>query len=113
MPSKHLRFALILLGFFPAVAGGEETLNITRPHLDQTAGARSVSLHGRPSSARDWSAPAGCRRTPSIFSATRLVLFSSLQIAPGSWKRVDAHYEGVLWTLPDRGRNDPAAKPLL
>ncbi len=63
-----------------------------------------------PSSTGDWSAPAACRRTRSIFSATRLGSFSSLQIAPGSWKRVGDHYEATLWTLPDRGRNDPGAK---
>jgi hypothetical protein len=43
------------------------------------------------------------------FPGDTLGSFSSLQIAPGSWKRVGDLYEGVLWTLPDRGRNDPAA----
>lgn len=44
------------------------------------------------------------------FLGDTLGSFSSLQIAPGSWRRVGDHYEGVLWTLPDRGRNDPSAK---
>ncbi len=43
------------------------------------------------------------------FLGDTLGSFSSLQIAPGSWRRVNGHYEAILWTLPDRGRNDPQA----
>lgn len=43
------------------------------------------------------------------FLGDTLGSFSSLKVAPGSWKRVGDHYEGILWTLPDRGRNDPEA----
>ena len=48
MPSRSLHALLIPLGLllaFPAFAGGEEP--VTRPHLDQTTGARSISLRGR------------------------------------------------------------------
>ena len=41
------------------------------------------------------------------FLGDTLGSFSSLKVAPGSWRRVGDHYEGTLWTLPDRGRNDP------
>ncbi|MEI9926903.1 MAG: esterase-like activity of phytase family protein [Sphingomonas sp.] len=107
MASEHLRAALILLGLFSAVAGGEEP--ITRPHLDRAAGARSVSLHGQ-TFVNQGLAGAGRLAAGTVdFLGDTLGSFSSLQIAPGSWKRVGEHYEGVLWTLPDRGRNDPGA----
>jgi hypothetical protein len=41
------------------------------------------------------------------FLGDTLGSFSSLMIEPGSWKRDGDTYTGVLWTLPDRGRNDP------
>jgi hypothetical protein len=108
--SKRLRAAPALFGLFlavPALAGGEEP--ITRPHLDRTAGARSVSLHGQTFINQGL---VGTGRLPADtvdFLGDTLGSFSSLQIARGSWKRVGDHYEGVLWTLPDRGANDPAA----
>ncbi|MEX1829970.1 esterase-like activity of phytase family protein [Luteibacter sp. CQ10] len=41
------------------------------------------------------------------FLGDTLGSFSSLQIEPGTWRREGDTYTGVLWTLPDRGRNDP------
>ncbi len=117
MRSRRRRAAApILLSLFlafPAFAGGEEPVPpepVTRPHLDQTAGARSVSLHGRTFVNQGL---VGAGRLPADtidFLGDTLGSFSSLQIAPGSWSRVGDHYEGTLWTLPDRGRNDPTAK---
>jgi len=43
------------------------------------------------------------------FLGDTLGSFSSLAVARGSWHRTAGGYEGVLWTLPDRGRNDPEA----
>ncbi len=43
------------------------------------------------------------------FLGDTLGSFSSLAVQPGTWKRTANGYEGVLWTLPDRGRNDPEA----
>lgn len=103
-----MRAALILLSWLlPAVAGAGEV--VTRPHLDATQGARGVSLHGQ---AFVNQGLVGAGRLPAgtvDFLGDTLGSFSSLQVAPGSWKRVGDHYEGVLWTLPDRGRNDPTA----
>ncbi len=108
MTSKYWNaVAPILIGLFPAFAGAEEP--ITRPHLDTTAGARSVVLNGQTFVDQGL---VGAGRLPADtidFLGDTLGSFSSLQIVPGSWKRVGDHYEGVLWTLPDRGRNDPAA----
>ena len=109
MTSKPLRAALIALSLFPAFpafAGGEAP--ITRPHLDQTIGARGVSLRGQ-TFIDQGLVGAGMLPADTLdFLGDTLGSFSSLQIQPGSWKRVGDHYEGVLWTLPDRGRNDPA-----
>ena len=41
------------------------------------------------------------------FLGDTLGSFSSLAIVPKSWKRKGDRYEATLWTLPDRGRNDP------
>ncbi|SFN85228.1 Uncharacterized conserved protein [Sphingomonas sp. OK281] len=99
---------MILMDLLTAFTGGEEA--ITRPHLDRTAGAHSVSLHGR-TYVDQGLVGAGVLSADTVdFLGDTLGSFSSLKIARDSWKRVGDHYEGVLWTLPDRGRNDPAAK---
>ena len=98
---------LLLMWLLPALAGAEEP--ITRPHLDRTSGAQSATLRGHAFVNRGL---VGAGRLPAgtvDFLGDTLGSFSSLQIAPGSWKRIGGRYEGVLWTLPDRGRNDPAA----
>lgn len=108
MRSRRLPAVLVLMGLLTASTGGEDA--ITRPHLDRTAGARSVSLHGRTYVDRGL-VGAGMLSADTVdFLGDTLGSFSSLKIARNSWKRVGDHYEGVLWTLPDRGRNDPAAK---
>lgn len=99
--------APILICLFPAFAGGEEL--ITRSHLDQNGGAQQVTLRGQTYVNQGL---VGSGRLPADtvdFLGDTLGSFSSLKIAPGSWKRVGDHYEGLLWTLPDRGSNDPAA----
>lgn len=95
------------MGFFLAVNGGEEP--VTRPHLDRSPGARSVSLHGQTYVNHGLAGTGRLAAGTVDFLGDTLGSFSSLQVAPGSWKRIGDHYEGVLWTLPDRGRNDPAA----
>lgn len=111
MISKRSRAALLILlslfPAFPAFAGGEEP--VTRPHLDQTAGARSVALRGETFINQGLVGSGRLAADTVDFLGDTLGSFSSLKIAPGSWKRVGDHYEGLLWTLPDRGRNDPAA----
>lgn len=43
------------------------------------------------------------------FLGDTLGSFSSLAVAKDSWRREGHGYRGTLWTLPDRGRNDPEA----
>lgn len=103
-----MRTALILLTWLlPVLAAAEEP--IVRPHLDATQGPRTVTLGGQ---AFVDQGLVGAGRLPAgtvDFLGDTLGSFSSLQVAPGSWKRVGDHYECVVWTLPDRGRNDPTA----
>jgi hypothetical protein len=103
-----MRTALILLSWlFPALAVAEEP--VIRPHLDRTEGAHSVSLNGQAFVNQGLVGAGGLPAGTVDFLGDTLGSFSSLQVAPGTWKRVGDHYEGVLWTLPDRGRNDPTA----
>lgn len=99
----------LLLGLFllPALAGA--ALQYVAPHLDTATDATSVEMcgqrfvnHGLVGSGRL------AARTVDFLGDT-LGSFSSLAIDRSSWHRVGDHYEGILWTLPDRGRNDPAA----
>lgn len=111
MLSRLLCALLVASGLFlafPAFAGGEEP--VTRPHLDRTTGAQSVSLRGRTFINQGLVGTGRLSADTVDFLGDTLGSFSSLQIAPGTWKRVDDHFEAVLWTLPDRGRNDPDAK---
>lgn len=103
-----MRAALVLLlWLLPTFAGAE--VAVTRPHLDQAEGARSISLRGQVF-VNQGLVGAGMLPAGTVdFLGDTLGSFSSLQVAPGSWKRVGDHYEGMLWTLPDRGRNDPTA----
>ena len=92
---------------FPGAAAGEEL--ITRPNVEQGAGPRSVTLRGHSYVSKGLVGTGTLSADTIDFMGDTLGSFSSLKIAPGSWKRVGPGYEAILWTLPDRGRNDPDA----
>ncbi len=103
-----MKRALILAALWlasPALAGEV----ITRPHLDRTAGAQEVTLGGQTFVNQGLVGTGSLSADTIDFLGDTLGSISSLQIGRGSWKRVGDHYEGLLWTLPDRGSNDPAA----
>jgi len=107
LTSRPALAALILLWLFPAFAGAEEP--ITRPHLDHAVDAREAVLNGQ-AYINHGLVGAGRLAADTVdFLGDTLGSFSSLQVDPKRWKRVGDHYEGLLWTLPDRGRNDPAS----
>lgn len=108
MISKLVRTGLVCLWLLPALAVAEEP--IRRPHIDQTEGASSVMLRGRTFTSQGLVGAGSLPAGTVDFLGDTLGSFSSLQIALGSWKRMGDHYEGILWTLPDRGRNDPEAR---
>jgi hypothetical protein len=89
----------------PALAMGAG--DIGTPHLERTTGAVSVSLQGQTFINQGLVGSGQLAAGTVDFLGDTLGSFSALQLR--SWKRVGDGYEGVLWTLPDRGRNDPAA----
>jgi hypothetical protein len=91
----------------PAAISGEEV--VTRPHIDDHSGPQDISIGGETFTNHGLVGTAVLPAGTIDFRGDTLGSFSSLQIAPGSWRRVGDGYEGVMWTLPDRGRNDPAA----
>lgn len=95
------------MAFFPGAAAGEEP--VTRPQIEQGDGARSVSLRGQTYIDLGLAGTGTLAAGTIDFLGDTLGSFSSLKIAPGSWKRTGDGYEAILWTLPDRGRNDPDA----
>lgn len=82
----------------------------TTPHRVTDAPPRVHEIEGRRYVDQGLVA-AGMLPAASVdFLGDTLGSFSSFAVAPGSWRRTaDGGYEGVLWTLPDRGRNDPEA----
>ncbi|MBB3225952.1 hypothetical protein FHW69_000542 [Luteibacter sp. Sphag1AF] len=101
-----MRGWIFSLSLLPLLALGAE---FDRPHLSDAKGDITARIggitavnHGLVATGR---LPAGT----VDFMGDTLGSFSSLAVDRHSWKRVGDHYEGTLWTLPDRGRNDPGA----
>jgi hypothetical protein len=90
-----------------AVTARAET--ITTPHVATGGPSHAVTLAGD-RYVDDGLVGAGRLPAATVdFLGDTLGSFSSLAIDRGSWRRVGDHYEGTMWTLPDRGRNDPGA----
>lgn len=103
-----IRRAVIAAWLLPSLALGAQS--ITAPNIDSTPGPVSVTLHGR-AHVNQGLAGAGSLPAGTVdFLGDTLGSFSSLQVEPGSWVRAGEAYEAILWTLPDRGRNDPGAR---
>ncbi len=92
----------LLLATLPA--GG-----YSAPHEAAGAPPRTLQLGGRTYVDRGLVAAGRLPAGTVDFLGDTLGSFSSLAVQPGTWKRTASGYEGVLWTLPDRGRNDPGA----
>ncbi|HEX7814683.1 esterase-like activity of phytase family protein [Dyella sp.] len=100
------QFALCLL--LAAGCTGATAMDVLTPHVIDQAGPQSFTLQGRTFVNQGL---VGTGRLPAgtvDFLGDTLGSFSSLAVVPRSWKRVGDHYEATLWTLPDRGRNDPS-----
>lgn len=92
--------------FVPGLSPGAEA--ITAPHLERRDGPITVALGGRSFTSQGLVGAGNLPAGTVDFLGDTLGSFSSLQVR--DWRRVGDGYEGVLWTLPDRGRNDPAAR---
>ena len=79
------------------------------PHEATGAPPRTLQLGGRTYMDKGLVAAGRLPACTVDFLGDTLGSFSSLAVQPGTWKRTTKGYEGVLWTLPDRGRNDPEA----
>lgn len=79
------------------------------PHEASGAPPRALQLGGRTYVDKGLVAAGRLPAGTLDFLGDTLGSFSSLAVQPGTWKRTANGYEGVLWTLPDRGRNDPEA----
>ncbi len=79
------------------------------PHEASDAPPRTLQLGGRTYVDKGLVAAGRLPAGTLDFLGDTLGSFSSLAVQPGSWKRTASGYQGVLWTLPDRGRNDPEA----
>ncbi|MGC4231369.1 MAG: hypothetical protein QM594_00015, partial [Niabella sp.] len=84
--------------------------SFTTPHLAEGEPPRTVAIDGRQYVDHGLVAAGSLPAGTLDFLGDTLGSFSSLAIDRTSWKRTrDGGYEGILWTLPDRGRNDPEA----
>jgi len=81
----------------------------TAPHEASGTPPRTLQLGGRTYVDKGLVAAGRLPAGTVDFLGDTLGSFSSLAVQPGTWKRTASGYEGVLWTLPDRGRNDPEA----
>ena len=82
----------------------------TTPHLATQPPPRAMQINGQQYIDHGLVAAGSVPAATLDFLGDTFGSFSSLAIAPGSWTReADGGYRGVLWTLPDRGRNDPGA----
>lgn len=79
------------------------------PHEASSAPPRTLQLGGRTYVDKGLVAAGRLPAGTVDFLGDTLGSFSSLAVQPSTWKRTASGYEGVLWTLPDRGRNDPEA----
>lgn len=79
------------------------------PHEASGAPPRTLQLGGRTYVDKGLVAAGRLPAGTVDFLGDTLGSFSSLAVQPGTWKRTTNGYQGVLWTLPDRGRNDPEA----
>jgi len=93
--------------WLPALAGAAQSY--TSAHLDEGARPHTVTVDGQRYVDHGLVGAGRLSAQTVDFLGDTLGSFSSLAIDHASWKRVGDHYEGVLWTLPDRGRNDPDA----
>ncbi|WP_245626264.1 esterase-like activity of phytase family protein [Stenotrophomonas humi] len=92
------------------LAAGLAGASFTTPHLVTQPPPRSLQINGQQYIDHGLVAAGSLPAATRDFLGDTFGSFSSLAVAPGSWTRdADGGYRGVLWTLPDRGRNDPGA----
>ncbi|URX64642.1 esterase-like activity of phytase family protein [Luteibacter anthropi] len=84
-----------------------QSLEVRKPDIATSPLPRSVEDGGVTYTDHGLAATGSLPAGTVDFLGDTLGSFSSLSIEPGTWKRDGDTYTAVLWTLPDRGRNDP------
>ncbi|TAA26960.1 MULTISPECIES: esterase-like activity of phytase family protein [Pseudoxanthomonas] len=91
------------------LAAAAGTASFTTPHLVATPPPHTVHFGGRTYIDHGLVAAGSVPAGTLDFMGDTLGSFSSLGVQAGQWRRTQGGYQGLLWTLPDRGRNDPDA----
>ncbi|MET1025446.1 MAG: esterase-like activity of phytase family protein [Pseudoxanthomonas sp.] len=94
-----------LLASAAAVSG----VVFTTPHQVATAPPHAITVSGKAYVDQGLVAAGVLPAGTVDFMGDTLGSFSSIAVRADQWKRTDDGYTGTLWTLPDRGRNDPEA----
>ncbi|WDS38011.1 esterase-like activity of phytase family protein [Pseudoxanthomonas sp.] len=89
-----------------AVAAGAV---FTTPHEVTTPPPHALKLGGRTYTDQGLVAAGALPAGTVDFMGDTLGSFSSIAVRADQWQRTADGYAGTLWTLPDRGRNDPEA----
>jgi len=84
-----------------------QSVAVGKPDIATVPLPRSIQSDGRTYVDQGLVASGSLSAGTIDFLGDTLGSFSSLSIEPGTWRRDGDAYTGILWTLPDRGRNDP------
>lgn len=83
-------------------------LSYTTPNVTTTAGAETSTLNGVTYTNQGLVGAGRLSASTVDFLGDTLGSFSSMSMVRSSWRKSGSGYAATLYTLPDRGRNDPA-----
>ncbi|MBD8909339.1 esterase-like activity of phytase family protein [Methylorubrum zatmanii] len=90
-----------------AGAAGAQSIVATRPNLQPVDGPVSTTLNGTTIVNEGLQGVGRLSASTRDFLGDTLGSFSSLAVDLASWRRIGGTYTGTLFTLPDRGYNNP------
>ena len=90
-----------------AGAAGAQSIVATRPNLQPVDGPVSTTLNGTTIVNQGLQGVGRLSASTRDFLGDTLGSFSSLAVDLASWRRIGDTYTGTLFTLPDRGYNNP------
>jgi outer membrane autotransporter protein len=98
------------IGLFVAAASSAaaQSQAVRAPNLIYADGPVAVDLNGSTFVNHGLQGVGRISASTRDFLGDTLGSFSSLAIDPSTWRRTGAGYSGTLYTLPDRGYNDPS-----
>lgn len=90
-----------------AVVGAASAQEIRTPNISRVAGAVSVPFNGSSTVNQGLQGVGRLSADTRDFLGDSLGSFSSLAMDLSTWRRTGGSYQGTLYTLPDRGYNNP------